>query len=148
MNQIWPRLHIFESFVEFIEVHLEITIAASKHQSNILIMANYFIDIPEALVIFVANFYMFWPEKLWIYNMLIASYNNTRFVCKGSVELAADFLRNFATFEVIVLSKWPFDQAQQISIATAGSVLHLLDEITTFRRGWNAVVDWNNKKTK
>jgi hypothetical protein len=42
----------------------ETTITASKHNSNILIMANYSIDIPEVLVIFRADFGTFRHEKL------------------------------------------------------------------------------------
>ena len=41
----------------------ETTITASKHDSNIPITANYFLDIPEAMVIFIADFDVFLPEN-------------------------------------------------------------------------------------
>ena len=42
----------------------KMTITASKHNSNILIMADCSIDISEALAIFIADLGHFWPDKL------------------------------------------------------------------------------------
>ena len=63
-----------------------------------------------------------------------------------SEQLAVFFLDNVATHEFIELPKRPLDQAQQARSPKLTTYrMYLLDEITTFRRGCNVVVDWINK---